>query len=145
LAVVRRTIQLTGFLFALVPVSAVGAASPVAAPKVEKVLIAAGYPARSQCGMVMVPPPRLVVGQVFRARGVSTCWVVVEREGYSVHVTPYTTARLAKVAYERTRNPAATTTRKAAIGNVVLTAYRLPPLEWLYISKLVASAVDNRR
>jgi hypothetical protein len=144
--VVRRTIQLTTFLFALVPVSAVDAAtSPVAAPEVEKVLVAAGYPARSQCGMVMVPPRRLVVGQVFRARGVSTCWVVVEREGYSVHVTPYTTARLAKVAYERTRNPAAPTTRKAAIGNVVLTAYRLPPPEWLHISKLVASALDNRR
>jgi hypothetical protein len=93
----------------------------------------------------MLPPPHVVAGQVFTAREVSTCWVVVERDGYSVHVTPYTTTGLARLAYQRTRNPAATTTRKAAIGNVMLTAYRLPAVEWLRISKLVAAAVDKHR
>jgi hypothetical protein len=82
---------------------------------------------------------------VFRTHDVSTCWVVVERDGYSLHVTPYTTARLARLASERYGNPAATTTRMAAIGNLLLRAYRLPTLEWLRMSKLVATAVEGHQ
>jgi hypothetical protein len=121
-------------------------AAPVAAPEVEKALAAAGYPARSHCGITIVPPPHVGSGNhVFAGHEVPTCWVVVERDGYSVHVTPYTSAALAKLAYERTRNPAAKTTRRAAIGNVVLTAYRLPAREWSRISELVASTLTAPR
>jgi len=143
----RLVVWAAAVVIALLPGKAVGAAAPapVAAPKVEKALIAAGYPARSQCGITIVPPPRLGSGShAFAGHDVSTCWVVVERHGYSVHVTPYTSAALAKLAYERTRNPAATTTRRAAIGSVLLSAYRLPALEWSRISTIVASALKAR-
>jgi hypothetical protein len=140
---VRRTVCVTASIAAVAVVPAVGAANPVAVPKVEKALVAAGYPARPQCGAQMVPPrPRVGSGQVVTGgHVVPTCRVVVEQKGYSVQVIPYTTSRLARLAYERTINPAATTTRKLAIGNVVLSAYRIPKSEWLRISRIVAAAV----
>ena len=122
------------------------AANPVSAPNIQRALVMAGYPAKSGCGQAMVPPPSLVSGKVTQlSRVVATCWIVVERNGYAAHVIPYTSARLAKLAYDRTFNPAATTTRKAAIGNVVLTAFRLPRPEWQRISGLVTSAVERKR
>jgi hypothetical protein len=56
--------------------------------------------------VTMVPPPGFhTAGRVLRTRDVPTCWVVVERDGYSVHATPYTSEALAKLAYERAGIP----------------------------------------
>ncbi len=121
------------------------AANPVSAPNIQRALVMAGYPAKSGCGQAMVPPPSCERqsdpalprgGDLLDRRGAN---------GYAAHVIPYTSARLAKLAYDRTFNPAATTTRKAAIGNVVLTAFRLPRPEWQRISGLVTSAVERKR
>ena len=138
-----RMVALAASIIALAVVPPVSGANPVTAPKVETALITAGYAPRPQCGAVMVPPPlRVGAGRVVTGgHVVPTCSIVVERRGYSVQVIPYTTAQLARLAYQRTNNPAATTTRKVAIGNVVLSAFRIPKAEWLRISKLVAAAV----
>ena len=135
-------------LLALVGVLCVGvgvATGQVSAPNVKAALLRAGYAARTQCGDTAVPPPNLRGrGGAFSYRMVPTCWVVVEQDGYSVSVTPYTTSALARLAYSRTRNPWAKTKREVAIGHVLLSAYRLPVQEWAGISAVVEAAVTTQ-
>jgi hypothetical protein len=129
---------------ALLLVAAAGAANPVSLPNVKSALVAAGYPARTQCGEKIVPYPILYTGShVIVGRLVPNCWVVVERDGYSLHVDQFATAALAKLAYERGHNRWARNKRAAAIGSFGLSAYRLPAGEWMRITKLVASAVAS--
>jgi len=127
------------------PSGTAGARPNALPPRVEPVLQAGGYPARTQCGQTFVPPLiRHSGNRIVTSRLVPTCWVVVEQDGYSVHVTPYATAALARLAYVRSRNPSARTTRQVTIDNLLLTAYRLPADRWLRISTLVRSAVATK-
>jgi hypothetical protein len=58
-------------------------------------------------------------------------------------VTPHSNAPAAKLAYERTRNPWEKQSREAAIGDVLLTGYRVTTADWLRISHLVTSVVTG--
>jgi hypothetical protein len=121
-----------------------GTGRPLTARGVQAALIRNGYPARTQCGEVVEPPPPLGShSHIFSGRSIPACWVVVERDGFSVYVTPHSNAAAATLAYQRTHNPWAKQSREAAIGDVLLTGYRVTKADWLRISHLVASVVTR--
>jgi hypothetical protein len=133
-----------GLIATIAVTAAHGGTGRLTATGVQAALIANGYPARTQCGEVIEPPT--VLGShshIFNGRSIPACWVVVERDGYSVYVTPHSNATAAKTAYARIHNPWAKQSREAAIGDVVLTGYRITRADWLRISQLVASVVTG--
>jgi len=121
-----------------------GSGRPLTVPGVKAALIHDGYPARTQCGEVLEPPPVLgSSSHIFSGRPIPACWVVVERDGFSVYVTPHSNAAAATLAYQRTHNPWAKQSREAAIGDALLTGYRIATTDWLRISHTVASVVTG--
>lgn len=130
-------------LFAVTGASAATKVQPLTAHGVQAALIKNGYPARTQCGEVMEPrPPLRAHGRIFTGHFVPACAVVVERDGFSVRVTPRSSAAAAKLAYQQ-RNPSATQSREAAIGYVLVTGFRIPKADWLRISHVVSSAIAH--
>jgi len=138
----RCRVGVVAIVVALSFVGPTNAARPLSAPAVERALVAAGYPARSECGFTLTPAPHHAT---IRTVGPPTCAVVVERGGYSISVVPYATKRLARLAFASTRNPAARATREVAIGTLLVSAYRLPSGQWARVSKLVESVVAPAR
>jgi hypothetical protein len=115
---------------------------PLIARGVQPALIHAGYPARTQCGEVAEPPtPLSTHGRIASEQTIPACWVVVERDGFSVHVTPRSDAAAATLASQKIRNRWATRSRVTAVGYVVLTGYRMTSRDWKRISRVVASVV----
>jgi hypothetical protein len=66
--------------------------------------------------------------------------VVVELHGYSVSVVPHSTAKAARVAYQRTYNRWAKKRRMALVKNLVVYGFRVPVSEWQAIRRLVTAA-----
>jgi hypothetical protein len=127
-------------MFAVTGASAVN--GPLTARGVQAALIRDGYPARTQCGEVIEPPPpRSSRGRIVSEQTVPACWVLVERDGFSLHVTPHSNAAAAKLTVRRIQNRWANQSRNAAIGYVVLSGYRTTKTDWLRISRAVASAI----
>lgn len=124
-----------------------GAGASAAAPnetplaRARAALLEEGYPVRERCGRISVPPPGLGArsGALRQLRDVPGCWAVIERAGYSVRIVQYPTAKAARTAYERVRNPSARRTRRAALGRLMLSAYRLPAARWSNIRRTVAA------
>jgi hypothetical protein len=121
-----------------------GSGHPLTVPGVQAALVHNGFPARTQCGEVIEPPPAPGShSHSVSARLIAACWVVVERDGYSVQVIPHSNTAAAKLAYERTHNSWAKRSREAVIGHVVLTGYRITAADWLRVSHIVASVVTG--
>lgn len=110
---------------AVVSAASAGAVTPLSAPGVKAALLHAGFPARTQCGLVMEPPHGPV----------HACYVVVEHGGWSVRVVPYATSAAAEGAYTRTAN--ASTTKKARVGRLVVFSFRVPRGDWLRVLSVV--------
>ena len=106
-------------------------------------LLDEGYPVRQRCGRISIPPPGLRTrsGMLSELRDVPGCWATIERHGYSVRIVQYPSARAATTAYERLNNRSAHRTRRAALGRLMLSAYRLPDAKWTQVRRTVAVAV----
>jgi hypothetical protein len=136
---------LTSGLVAVVLAStAYGAKPKLTIPHLREALILKGYPARTQCGEVAEPaPPITSHGGVIGLRSVPACWVVIERDGYSVSIIPHSSSAAAKVAYRTMQNPWAKQNRSTTVGHVIIAAFRLPKSDWPRIYRVVKSVVQT--
>ncbi len=70
---------------------------------------------------------------------VRRCWVVVERDGYHVSVSLFKDAATAQVSYEHIQNRWATKSWRRAIGNALISSYRLPSHDRVRISQAITA------
>jgi hypothetical protein len=126
-----------------IALAATGTAAPRAATaaEVQGALLRDGYPARIRCGMGFETVPPLVTRghQVFEGKVVRKCWVIVERDGYHVSVSLFKDAATAHVSYEHIQNRWATNNWRRAIGNALISSYRLPSRDRVRISRAISA------
>jgi hypothetical protein len=101
----RASFLATGAVAVVIAGAAYAATSKLMIPHLREALIREGYPARTQCGEVAeTPPARTAKGGVVRMTSVPACWVIIERNGYSVSIIPHSSPAAAKVAYRSLHN-----------------------------------------
>jgi hypothetical protein len=138
----RRSFFAPGLAAVVIAGTAYAATPKLTIPHLREALIREGYPARTQCGQVAEPPPAPTSdGGVVRLTSVRACWVIIERDGYSVSIIPHSSSAAAKLAHRSLQNPWAKQSRSATVGYVLISAFRLPKSDWPRIYRVVASVV----
>jgi hypothetical protein len=87
-----------------------------------------------------VLPPR---SHVIKVKLVRRCWVLVERDGYHVSVSLFKDAATAQVSYEHIQNRWATKNWRGAIGNALISSYKLTRHDRVRISRAVPTLVSQ--
>jgi hypothetical protein len=142
----RMTGLAAGFVTVMIASTAYAATPKLTILHLRDALRVEGYPARTQCGEVAEPPPPVgSPGRVIRLGSVPACWVIIERDGYSVSVIPHSSSAAAKASYKSMQNPWAKQNRSTAVGFVVISAFRLPNADWSRIYRVVRSVVPTSR
>lgn len=118
-------------------------APPLQVPAgLAQALVRQGYPAHQACGSVMEPPPPSRThgsNIIIRVESVPACWLVMYTSGYSVSITPRSSRAAARLAYLRTHNRWARSTRSIAIGTLLVSGFRLPEADWKVIVRTVSA------
>jgi len=125
---------------AIVATGTAAAPRPLTVAQVQEALARDGYPARIRCGMSFETLPVLPRrGHLIMGKRVRRCWVVVERDGYHVSVSLFKDAATAQVSYEHIQNRWATKSWRRAIGNALISSYRLPSHDRVRISQAITA------
>jgi hypothetical protein len=142
----RGSVLAAGLVTATVASAGYAAVPKLTIPHLREALRIEGYPARTQCGEVAEPPPPVGShGGVIRLGSVPACWVIIERDGYSVSIIPHSSAAAAEASYKSMQNRWAKQNRSTTVGSVVISAFRLPDADWPRIYRVVRSVVPTSR
>src|ERR1700704_4773411 len=140
----RMSVLVAGLVAVTIASTGYAAMSKLTSPHLREALRLEGYPARTQCGEVAGPPPPVgPQGGVIRLGSVPACWVIIERDGYSVSIIPHSSSAAAKASYKSMQNRWAKQNRSTAVGSVVISAFRLPNADWSRIYRVVRSVVPT--
>ena len=114
--------------------------------RLSQALVRRGYPVRHPCGSVLEPLPSTgTQGQLRHLTQVAACWLVIYKDGYSVSITPHSSRAAARLAYQRSYNKWARSTRRIAIGQLLVSAFRAPVKDWNVIRRIVSAVAIPRR
>jgi len=148
----RATLALVLLLGGILSASAVAAQTadrttdtrqPLRVPaQLAQMLARQGYPAHQACGSVLEPPPRIGAHKshiIIRGGSLPACWLVIYKSGYSVSISPHSSRAAAKLAYQRTYNRWARSTRRIAVGPLLVSGFRLSEADWKVIVRIVSA------
>jgi hypothetical protein len=122
-------------------------APPLRVPqRLAQALVGGGFPVRHPCGSVLEGPRvSSTNGDVVQLNSVPACWIVIYKDRFSVSITPHSSPAAARLAYERSYNKWARTTRRIAIGRLLLSGFRVPAHAWNVIRLIVSDIALSPR